>query len=77
MAAPPNVPITAPIAPRTKPGHIAPLGVPIGAELLGLDFSEDKLLSYAYVLEQAANPRKAPLSTPRLPGASFSQCKPA
>jgi amidase len=46
----------------------APLGVPIGAELLGLDFTEDKLLSYAYALEQAANPRKSPRSTPRLPG---------
>jgi amidase len=46
----------------------APLGVPIGAELLGLDFTEDRLLSYAYALEQAANPRKAPRSTPRLTG---------
>ena len=46
----------------------APLGVPIGAELLGLDFTEDKLLSYAYALEQAANPRKSPRSTPALPG---------
>jgi Asp-tRNA(Asn)/Glu-tRNA(Gln) amidotransferase A subunit family amidase len=46
----------------------APLGVPIGAELLGLDFTEDRLLSYAYALEQAANPRKSPRSTPALPG---------
>ena len=46
----------------------APVGVPIGAELLGLDFTEDKLLSYAYALEQAANPRKPPRSTPALPG---------
>ena len=46
----------------------APLGIPIGAELLGLDFTEDKLLSYAYALEQAANPRKSPRSTPALPG---------
>jgi Asp-tRNA(Asn)/Glu-tRNA(Gln) amidotransferase A subunit family amidase len=46
----------------------APLGVPIGAELLGLDFTEDKLLSYAYALEQAANPRQSPRSTPRLAG---------
>jgi amidase len=46
----------------------APLGVPIGAELLGLDFTEDKLLSYAYALEQAANPRKSPRSTPPLSG---------
>lgn len=45
----------------------APLGIPIGAELLGLDFTEDKLLSYAYALEQAANPRKSPRSTPALP----------
>jgi len=45
----------------------APVGVPIGAELLGLDFTEDKLLSYAYALEQAANPRKPPRSTPALP----------
>jgi Asp-tRNA(Asn)/Glu-tRNA(Gln) amidotransferase A subunit family amidase len=46
----------------------APLGVPIGAELLGLDFTEDKLLAYAYALEQAANPRKLPPSTPPLRG---------
>jgi amidase len=46
----------------------APLGIPIGAELLGLDFTEDKLLSYAYALEQAANPRKSPRSTPPVPG---------
>ena len=46
----------------------APLGVPIGAELLGLDFTEDKLLSYAYALERASNPRKSPRSTPALPG---------
>jgi Asp-tRNA(Asn)/Glu-tRNA(Gln) amidotransferase A subunit family amidase len=52
----------------SAPTATAPLGVPIGAELLGLDFTEDKLLSYAYALEQAANPRKPPQSTPRLPG---------
>jgi hypothetical protein len=36
--------------------------------LLGLDFTEDKLLAYAYALEQAANPRKLPPSTPPLRG---------
>ena len=46
----------------------APLGIPIGAELLGLDFTEDKLLSYAYALEQAANTRRPPRSAPSLPG---------
>jgi len=52
----------------SAPTTTAPLGVPIGAELLGIDFTEDKLLAYAYALEQAANPRKPPRSTPRLPG---------
>lgn len=52
----------------SAPTASAPLGVPIGAELLGLDFTEDKLLSYVYALEQAGSPRKAPLSTPPLPG---------
>jgi len=52
----------------STPTATAPLGVPIGAELLGREFTEDKLLSYAYALEQAANPRKPPRSTPRLPG---------
>jgi amidase len=50
----------------SAPTATAPLGIPIGAELLGLDFTEDKLLSYAYALEQAANPRKPPRSTPPL-----------
>jgi Asp-tRNA(Asn)/Glu-tRNA(Gln) amidotransferase A subunit family amidase len=45
----------------------APLGVPVGAELLGLDYTEDRLLSYAYAFEQAAHMRKVPLSTPPLP----------
>ena len=52
----------------SSPTATAPLGVPLGAELLGLDFTEDKLLSYAYALEQAANPRKPPRSTPPLLG---------
>jgi Asp-tRNA(Asn)/Glu-tRNA(Gln) amidotransferase A subunit family amidase len=52
----------------SAPTPTAPLGVPIGAELLGLDFTEAKLLSYAYALEQAAHPRKPPRSTPRLSG---------
>lgn len=52
----------------STPTASAPVGVPIGAELLGLDFTEDKLLAYAYALEQAANPRKAPRATPPLPG---------
>ncbi len=41
----------------------APLGVPIGAELLGLDYTEPKLLAYAYAYEQAVRPRKPPRLT--------------
>jgi amidase len=45
----------------------APLGVPVGAELLGLDYTEAKLLAYAYAFEQASALRKLPKSTPALP----------
>jgi amidase len=46
----------------------APLGVPVGAELLGLDYSEARLIAYAYAFEQASGLRKLPKSTPLLPG---------
>jgi Asp-tRNA(Asn)/Glu-tRNA(Gln) amidotransferase A subunit family amidase len=52
----------------STPTATAPLGVPVGAELLGTDFTEDKLLSYAYAFEQTAHMRKPPKSTPPLPG---------
>ena len=51
----------------SAPGASAPLGVPVGAELLGLDYTEDKLLAYAYAFEQATSVRKPPVSTPPLP----------
>jgi Asp-tRNA(Asn)/Glu-tRNA(Gln) amidotransferase A subunit family amidase len=50
----------------SQPTATAPLGVPVGAELLGPDFSEAKLLSYAHAFEQAARVRRPPLSTPAL-----------
>jgi Asp-tRNA(Asn)/Glu-tRNA(Gln) amidotransferase A subunit family amidase len=50
----------------SSPAASAPLGVPVGAELLGLDYTEDKLLAYAYAFEQAGQVRKVPRSTPRL-----------
>ena len=52
----------------SAPTASAPLGVPVGGEFLGPDFSESKLLSYAYALEQANPPRKGPVNTPPLPG---------
>jgi Asp-tRNA(Asn)/Glu-tRNA(Gln) amidotransferase A subunit family amidase len=51
----------------SSPTASAPLGVPVGAELLSLDYTEDKLLSYAYGYEQAVKTRKPPSSTPPLP----------
>lgn len=50
----------------SSPTASAPIGVPIGAELLGLDYTEPQLLAYAYAYEQAYKPRKAPQSTPAL-----------
>jgi amidase len=52
----------------SAPTASAPLGVPVGAELLGLDYAEAKLLSYAYAFEQAGSLRKLPNSTPALAG---------
>jgi amidase len=51
----------------SAPTASAPLGVPVGAELLGLDYTEAKLLSYAYAFEQASGLRRPPASTPALP----------
>jgi Asp-tRNA(Asn)/Glu-tRNA(Gln) amidotransferase A subunit family amidase len=51
----------------SSPTASAPLGVPVGAELLGLDYTEAKLLGYAYAFEQASGLRKSPKSTPVLP----------
>jgi Asp-tRNA(Asn)/Glu-tRNA(Gln) amidotransferase A subunit family amidase len=52
----------------SSPSASAPLGVPVGAELLGPDYSEARLLGYAYAFEQATGLRKLPKSTPPLPG---------
>jgi amidase len=52
----------------SPPTASAPLGVPVGAELLGLDYTEPKLLAYTYAFEQATRPRKPPTSTPALAG---------
>jgi Asp-tRNA(Asn)/Glu-tRNA(Gln) amidotransferase A subunit family amidase len=51
----------------SAPSNSAPLGVPVGAELLGPDYSEARLLAFAYAYEQTAHIRKPPQSTPPLP----------
>ena len=50
----------------SAPTATAPLGVPVGAELLGREYSEPLLLSLAYSYERAAKTRKPPRSTPPL-----------
>jgi Asp-tRNA(Asn)/Glu-tRNA(Gln) amidotransferase A subunit family amidase len=44
----------------------APLGVPIGVELLGPEWSEPRLIALAFAFERAAAVRRPPASTPPL-----------
>ncbi len=41
-------------------------GLPVGIELMGKPFDEQKLLNMAYSFERAANPRRAPKATPKI-----------
>jgi amidase len=50
----------------SPPSGTAPIGVPIGLELLGPEWSEPVLFRLAYAFEQAAHARKAPPTTPPL-----------
>ena len=50
----------------TPPDENAPLGVPVGMEIIGRPWSEPLLLEIAYAFEQASHFRKPPLSTPDL-----------
>jgi len=50
----------------STPSPTAPIGVPIGMEILGRPFSEATLIEIAYSFEQAAHHRKPPLSAPPL-----------
>lgn len=47
-----------------RPTPSAPLGIPIGIELLGPAWSEPQLIRFAYAFEQAAQLRRPPASTP-------------
>ncbi len=44
----------------SEPTETAPIGVPVGIEFLGPDFSEARLLGLAYAFEQATDHRKLP-----------------
>jgi amidase len=50
----------------SPPTATAPIGVPVGLELLGPEWSEPVLFRLAHAFEQAARTRKPPLSTPPL-----------
>ena len=50
----------------SKPEPDAPLGIPVGMEIIGRPWSEPLLIEIAYSFEQATQFRKAPLSTPDL-----------
>lgn len=50
----------------SSPSNSAPIGVPIGMEILGKPFEEETLIEIAYSFEQASRNRKMPPSTPSL-----------
>ena len=50
----------------SPPTKSAPLGVPVGIELLGPEWSEELLIRFAYAFEQISKVRKPPVSTPLL-----------
>ena len=51
----------------SQPTATAPIGVPIGIELLGPAWSEPELIKLAYAFEQGTMIRRPPPSTPPLP----------
>jgi amidase len=50
----------------SHPSASAPLGVPVGMDILGRPWSEGRLIQIAYGFEQATRYRKPPRSTPPL-----------
>jgi amidase len=48
----------------SSPSETAPIGVPVGMEILGRPFSEPTLIEIAYGFEQATGYRKPPVNTP-------------
>jgi amidase len=52
----------------SPPTATAPLGVPVGMDILGRPWSEGRLIELAYGFEQAARARKPPKSAPALAG---------
>jgi Asp-tRNA(Asn)/Glu-tRNA(Gln) amidotransferase A subunit family amidase len=57
--------LTVPIG-FSKPDATAPIGVPIGMDILGRPFDEAKLIGIGYAFEQATRMRKPPQGVPAL-----------
>ena len=57
----------------SAPTADAPLGVPVGLELLGRAWGEPELIKLAFGFEQATHLRKPPASTPALPASQSSR----
>ena len=51
----------------TVPAGFTTDALPVGLELLGRPFTEEKLLGFGYAFEQATHYRRPPSTTPRLP----------
>lgn len=58
----PSIAVPAGFAPSPE----APIGVPVGMEIIGRPFSEPTLIEIAYSFEQASHLRKPPISAPAL-----------
>jgi amidase len=50
----------------SKPTATAPIGVPVGMDILGRPWSEGRLIQIAHGFEQSTRSRKPPMSTPPL-----------
>ncbi|MEX2581644.1 MAG: amidase family protein [Gemmatimonadota bacterium] len=50
----------------TLPAGFSAAGIPVGLELLGRRFADDRLVALGYAYEQAVQPRRAPPTTPAL-----------
>jgi Asp-tRNA(Asn)/Glu-tRNA(Gln) amidotransferase A subunit family amidase len=60
LAALTGVPVVTVPAGFSEPTEDAPIGVPIGVEILGRPWEEQKLLSIGYAIEQSTKIRRAP-----------------
>ncbi|GAC1545393.1 MAG: amidase [Vulcanimicrobiaceae bacterium] len=69
LAAMTGLPVVVIPAGFSTPTASAPLGVPVGVELLGRAWSEPRLLGLAFSMESATHIRKPPASAPPLAGA--------